>query len=74
RSGYDFEDMEITTTSLSILRDLHCWEMSLNWVPFGDYKSFGFSIYVKSGHLRDLLRLDVPKQDVRGRFDLAGGL
>jgi lipopolysaccharide assembly outer membrane protein LptD (OstA) len=72
RSGYDFEDREITTTNLSILRDLHCWEMSFNWVPFGDYKSFGFSIYVKSGQLRDLLRLDVPKQDVRGRFDLAG--
>ncbi len=72
RSGYDFEQKEITTTSLSVLRDLHCWEMSFNWIPFGTYKSFGFSIYVKSGQLRDLLRLDVPKQDVRGRFDLAG--
>ena len=71
-SGYDFEAKEITQTSLSILRDLHCWEMSFNWVPFGTYRSFGFSIYVKSGQLRDLLRFDVPKQDVRNRLDLAG--
>ncbi|MEP0546192.1 MAG: putative LPS assembly protein LptD [Rhodothermales bacterium] len=71
-SGYDFEEKEITTTSLSVLRDLHCWEMSFNWIPFGTYKSFGFSIYVKSGQLRDLLRFDVPKQDVRNRYGLAG--
>ena len=73
RTGYDFEQHEITTTRLSVLRDLHCWEMSFNWVPFGDFKSFGFSIYVKSGHLRDLLRLDVPKQERSGRFGMAGG-
>jgi lipopolysaccharide assembly outer membrane protein LptD (OstA) len=71
RSGYDFEEKEITTTSLSILRDLHCWEMSFDWIPFGTYKSFGFSIYVKSGQLRDLLRLDVPKQDINNRLDLS---
>ena len=46
--------------------------MSFNWIPFGTYKSFGFSIYVKSGQLRDLLRFDVPKQDVRNRYGLAG--
>lgn len=73
RSGYDFERAEITTTRLAVLRDLHCWEMSFNWIPFGDFQSFGFSIYVKSGHLRDLLRLDVPKQERTGRFGLAGG-
>ncbi len=73
RSGYDLEAKEITTTQLSVLRDLHCWEMSFNWIPFGDFKSFGFSIYVKSGQLADLLRFDVPKQDVRRRLELAGG-
>ena len=73
RTGYDFKQGEITTTRLSVLRDLHCWEMSFDWVPFGDFQSFGFSIYVKSGHLRDLLRLDVPKQERSGRFGLAGG-
>lgn len=73
RTGYDFERHEITTTRLAVLRDLHCWEMSFNWIPFGDFKSFGFSLYVKSGHLRDILRLDVPKQERSGRFGLAGG-
>ncbi len=74
RSGYDFENKEITPTEISILRDLHCWEMSFNWTPFGTYRSFGFSIYVKSGYLRDLLRLDVPRSDQTDRFgSLTGG-
>lgn len=68
RTGYDFEREELSTTSLSIVRDLHCWEMRFNWIPFGVYTSFNFSIYVKSGHLRDLLRLDVPRSDVQNRF------
>ena len=69
RTGYDFEREELSTTSLSVVRDLHCWEMRFNWIPFGTYTSFNFSIYVKSGHLRDLLRLDLPRSDVQNRFD-----
>lgn len=53
-SGYDFENNEFTQTQISINRDLHCWQMSLNWVPFGRYQSYSFSIGVKSGMLRDL--------------------
>ncbi len=69
RTGFDFELGELSTTSLSVVRDLHCWEMRFNWIPFGTYSSFNFSIYVKSGHLRDLLRLDLPRSDVQNRFD-----
>ncbi len=68
RTGYDFEREELSTTSLSVVRDLHCWEMRFNWIPFGAFSSFNFSIYVKSGHLRDFLRLDVPQSDVQNRF------
>jgi hypothetical protein len=63
RSGFDLARGEVTPTQLSILRDLHCWEMSATWLPFGQVRAFAFSIYVKSGHLRDLLRLDVPSVD-----------
>ncbi|MCH8276092.1 MAG: hypothetical protein IIA50_00925 [Bacteroidetes bacterium] len=68
RTGYDFERQEMVTTNISLARDFDCWQMSFNWVPFGLYQSWGFDLHVKSGHLRDLLRIRQPKSDVRGRF------
>ena len=68
RTGYDFERKEIVTTNLSFFRDFECWQMSVNWVPFGRFQSFGFNLQVKSGQLRDLLRIQQPRSDVRGRF------
>jgi hypothetical protein len=45
---------EIAFTSIDIFRDLHCWEMRFNWIPFGFRQSYNFSINVKSGMLQDL--------------------
>ena len=70
RSGYDFERGEIVTTSLNILRDFECWEMSVRWVPFGQFQSWGFDLHVKSGHLRDLLRLRQPRAERDRGFGL----
>ncbi len=53
-SGYDFVQKEISFTSIDIYRDLHCWEMRFNWIPFGFRQSYNFSISVKSGMLQDL--------------------
>ena len=53
-TGYDFESKKMSYTSLDIYRDLHCWEMRFNWVPFGYYKSWNFTINVKAGMLQDL--------------------
>ena len=53
-SGIDFKAQEFTRTSLGIHRDLHCWEMNLNWVPFGPQTSYNFEIRVKSALLQDL--------------------
>lgn len=53
-SGYDFVNKGMSYTSLDIYRDLHCWEMRFNWVPFGYYKSWTFSINVKAAALRDI--------------------
>ncbi len=53
-SGYDFEYQEITYTSVNIYRDLHCWEMTINWIPFGFRKSYNLTIRVKSPVLSDL--------------------
>jgi hypothetical protein len=53
-SGYDFVSKQITYTSFNFSRDLHCWNMTLTWIPFGFRQSYMFSIYVKTAILRDL--------------------
>jgi len=53
-SGYDFQQDNFTNTQISLNRDLHCWSMSLSWVPFGNFQSYNFSIGVKSSLLSDL--------------------
>lgn len=53
-SGYDFENMDFTTTRIGVARDLHCWTMDFNWVPFGYQQSYFVSIRVKSSLLQDL--------------------
>lgn len=53
-SGYDFVKKEMTYTRINIFRDLHCWEMKFNWVPFGVNKSYLLEINVKSAVLQDM--------------------
>lgn len=53
-SGYDFTRHEITMTQIGISRDLHCWDMSLNWIPNGTMKMWNFTIRVKAAVLSDL--------------------
>jgi len=53
-SGYDFLNKALTYTSLNIHRDLHCWEMSISWIPFGTYQSYNININARSSILRDL--------------------
>jgi lipopolysaccharide assembly outer membrane protein LptD (OstA) len=62
RSGYDFESKEFTQTSIDVVRDLHCWTMRFNWVPFGRFQSFNITIAAKSSLLQDL------KLEKRRRF------
>jgi hypothetical protein len=53
-SGIDLVTLKLTPTVINIYRDLHCWEMSLNLVPFGTYKSYTFTINAKGQMLQDL--------------------
>lgn len=53
-TGYDFMNRGMSYTSIDIYRDLHCWEMRFNWVPFGYYKSWNFTINIKASALKDL--------------------
>lgn len=54
RSGYDFEQKDLSYTSIDIYRDLHCWELVFNWIPMGFRKSYNMTIRVKSSVLQDL--------------------
>lgn len=54
RSGYDITQKKITMTNIGITRDLHCWDMSFNWVPTGYLQQWNFTIRVKASVLQDL--------------------
>lgn len=51
---YDFEVNKISYMNCAVTRDLHCWQMSCNFIPVGPYKSYSFTISVSSALLKDL--------------------
>ena len=53
-ASYDFNTHRIAYMNCNISRDLHCWTMSASFIPVGPYKSYNFSIRVKSAMLSDL--------------------
>ncbi len=55
-SGWDFSSMKLTTTQLSFRYDLHCFNISVSWVPSGTYQSYSFLISANASALADLLR------------------
>lgn len=52
--SYNFELHRIAYMNCSITRDLHCFSMTASFVPVGPYKSYNFTIAVKSSLLKDL--------------------
>ena len=53
-SGYNFDYHQLTLTSIDLYRDLHCWAMHLQAIPFGPRKSYSFTLNVKASILQDL--------------------
>lgn len=53
-TNYDVKAAKLGITQFSIYRDLHCWDMSFRWTPFGIYKSFSVDLRVKASILQDL--------------------
>ena len=51
---YDFDTHKLQTFQMSISREMHCWQLFINVVPVGLYRSFSFSISPKSAVLQDL--------------------
>ena len=55
-TGYDFVAKMITTTQMSFQYDLHCFNISVSWIPTGTYKSYSFRIAANASALADVLR------------------
>jgi len=54
-TNYDIRAKQLgSATSFSIYRDLHCWDLSMQWLPFGYYKSYNVTLRVRSTILQDL--------------------
>ena len=51
---YDFDTKKLQTFTMSIAREMHCWQMSINVTPVGPYRFFNFTVSPKSGILQDL--------------------
>ena len=64
---YDFDTKKLQTFSMSIAREMHCWQLSINVTPVGLYHFFNFSISPKSGILQDL-RINRTRSFYTGPF------
>ena len=56
-TGFDLKAMQLTTTQISATYDLHCFNISVSWVPTGTWKSYSFCIAANAAQLADLLKL-----------------
>jgi len=52
--NYNFTTKEVGMISVSVSREMHCWQMSINISPVGRFKFFSIIISPKSALLRDL--------------------
>ncbi|MEG2779491.1 MAG: putative LPS assembly protein LptD, partial [Bacteroidales bacterium] len=55
-TGFDLTKMKLTTTQLSASYDLHCFLISVSWIPNGQWESWSFRINAKASALADLLQ------------------
>lgn len=55
-TGVDIMKMALSTTQLSATYDLHCFLISVSWVPSGMWESWSFRINAKASALADLLQ------------------
>jgi len=53
-TGYDFQNGELVLPMFQISRNLHCWQMSVQWVPFGQFQSYAVEIGLKVPESKDI--------------------
>jgi hypothetical protein len=52
--SYDFINSMLVAPSISLIKDLDCWELSANWYPTGFNQGFIIRFAAKASQLRDL--------------------
>jgi hypothetical protein len=60
RFSLDVFTGEVVAPTLNLSRDLHCWDLSFRWQPFGVMQGYFFRVGIKMPQLRDV---QVTKQD-----------
>jgi hypothetical protein len=53
-AGYDFQNGEMVLPRIQISRNLHCWQMGVQWVPFGQFRSYAVEIGLKTPESKDI--------------------
>ncbi len=53
-TGYDIKNSELIFPQINLYGDYGCWDVSLQWVPAGEYRSYFFQIGIKAPYLRDI--------------------
>jgi hypothetical protein len=54
RTGVDIAKRTAAFTTINAVRDLHCWEMKISWVPFGTTRSYMIGINLKNQQFRQV--------------------
>lgn len=56
RLGYDFIQQQLTPAEFNLSRNLHCWDLSFQWNPFGNFKYYYFTLKVNSGQFQGIFQ------------------
>jgi len=59
-ANFDVKTAKVTYTTLTLTRDMHCWNLAFNWIPIGGNQSFLFSLRSTSNMFKDA-KLDLRK-------------
>jgi lipopolysaccharide assembly outer membrane protein LptD (OstA) len=62
---YSIEDKNIESQTLSISRDMHCWQGEFTWIPNGPIAGYYVTIYIKT--LPDI-KVEKSEGGVRGKY------
>lgn len=53
--SYSLVDKKIAIPSISVIKDLHCWELSFNWIPPSSFNGgYSFRLGIKAPQLQDV--------------------
>ncbi len=58
--NFDIKSLKLSYTMLTLTRNMHCWNLSFNWIPIGASQSFVFSLKSTSSMFKDL-KLNLTK-------------